>query len=890
MRVAGALLALGLSLTVAWVRWSALQLEGVDGAAEWLARIRLGQQIAATPPAGLAAGDLGAWRDTAVAAAIARDPDGFAREVAAVARSHRESLTLERADGRRDPFLDDLDSYLWLRRAERLLETGSPCDEVVAGVCRDNHTLAPVGREMIYPRPLHVEAIAAAHRLASFVDPGRPLFASAALVPLVAGSLCVLPAFAIGRRLAGWFAGATAAVILGLNPFFVLRSAGSDNDVWNVLLPLLAVSAALAAIASAGTARAAAWALGAAAVVGLQAWAWSGWLFLHVVLSAGLLAHGLLGILALAAAHRAGAMWPAAARALAPLAAYTLGAALATAAAGEGGTALLEPWRQIFRHLPAPALAGEVPLWPDPLATVDEIRAAVRLGPAESIHGLVPFWAAWLGLLLLSVPERRPRARHLALLAAGGLWFLHLGFAAPSAPWLALSLAIPLAAGALLRVLADDEPVSHASAPLLLALWFLGALLQAAGGPRFEILLLAPFAVACGAVLGRARAWLDAAALRLLGGAVKITARTAVIVLLALPLLLYARDARAVVLASVPKMNDAWWQALSRLRLESPADAIVTTTWDYGHWASYVAGRRVSADGSTLLTRAPQWIAGALLAPSEDETAGLLRLLACGSDAAGLPEESQGAYRRLMQRGGLGAAEARAVAVEIAAVDRDAAARRLEALGIAAAAAEEILAASHCEPPPSYLVLTDRMAWLRWWKIGAWNGAAGRRARSTGEAPSAGALAVGAHGFLTPAWVPCFAAGDEILCPISAEIEAGTTLQSVSYVPSAPGASRLLLSGPAGESRRVPAALVVAAPDGLQEPRGLPVNRIDWAVLYDVVQQRALVASPDLVRSTFTQLAFLDGRYSRRFRRFDERTSALGERVSVWEVLPAAGS
>ena len=39
-----------------------------------------------------------------------------------------------------------------------------------------------------------------------------------------------------------------------------------------------------------------------------------------------------------------------------------------------------------------------------------------------------------------------------------------------------------------------------------------------------------------------------------------------------------------------------------------------------------------------------------------------------------------------------------------------------------------------------------------------------------------------------------------------------------------------------------------------------------------------------LLRSTFTQLMFLDGRYAQSFRKFDERRGYRGERVVTWAV------
>ena len=47
-----------------------------------------------------------------------------------------------------------------VERARTVLRTGTPCDTVIDGVCRDTYTNAPVGARSIYARALHVAAIA----------------------------------------------------------------------------------------------------------------------------------------------------------------------------------------------------------------------------------------------------------------------------------------------------------------------------------------------------------------------------------------------------------------------------------------------------------------------------------------------------------------------------------------------------------------------------------------------------------------------------------------------------------------------------------------------------------------------------------------------------------
>ena len=60
--------------------------------------------------------------------------------VAATARRLRSDLTYAGEDGREYVYLGDFDSYLWLRYARNYLRTGTPCDAVIDGECRDTFT------------------------------------------------------------------------------------------------------------------------------------------------------------------------------------------------------------------------------------------------------------------------------------------------------------------------------------------------------------------------------------------------------------------------------------------------------------------------------------------------------------------------------------------------------------------------------------------------------------------------------------------------------------------------------------------------------------------------------------------------------------------------------
>jgi hypothetical protein len=94
----------------------------------------------------------------------------------------------------------------------------------------------------------------------------------------------------------------------------------------------------------------------------------------------------------------------------------------------------------------------------------------------------------------------------------------------------------------------------------------------------------------------------------------------------------------------------------------------------------------------------PHWFARALLAPTDDETAGLLQMLACGSDATPAPEGELGACGRLV-RYGVDPPTAHEIVIALAARDRNAARAYLLHRGFTSEAADDVLRATHCTPP-----------------------------------------------------------------------------------------------------------------------------------------------------------------------------------------------
>jgi asparagine N-glycosylation enzyme membrane subunit Stt3 len=805
----------------------------------------------------------------------------------------RAALTYTGTDGREHVYLGDYDSYLWLRHARNLLRTGTTCDAVVDGVCRDTLTLAPVGAPAIYAGSLHAAAIACVHRIVTRFSADYPLPASASWIPAIVAVLGVLPAFFIARSLAGAIAGPFAAVVTLVHPFVLSRTLGSDNDVWNVVLPLYTMWALLGAVGADSLPRRGLCAGLAGACVGLQAWTWRGWPFAYTVAMAGLLGCLLLHAARHVAERRALTIWRATEvrQTAVVLVIFYAAAGVSTSLADPEAGYLALPAEVVRVAMRAvqwgPDRAAQAADWPNTLNVVSELRPLGLWGIMREAGGAPVLLGGLLGLILLLSPRRPWRWPHWSVLFIGmTLYAAALAWAEPGRFVTIALLGAPLAA-AWLASWRDDEdaqaPRRQARA-LLLVVWFLAAIYQAHGGYRFLLLLAAPLGIACAVVAGRLLA-----SVRRVGLESSRWYRAAVSVALAAVLTLVMLHAVRRGYASardyVPAMNDAWWDTLGHIRDTAGPAAVVHTWWDYGHWVTYLTERAVSNDGTSLLTHVPHWVARALIAPGEGESVGILRMLGCGSDATPRPAGTRGAYGKLVAAGRDPVAAYSAL-VSVMTLDAAAAATDLERRGLGPEARADVLRSTHCDPPEAYLVLSSTLLHKRqaWMALGLWDPS--RPADATpGRTPSP------IHIAFSPLWLPCRPAGEagELVCAIEAPLATGSgVLDRFVYDPAAPERSRLYTRRPdgprSGETTAGPPAVVMmAAAREMREVAFPSPTESDLGVLIDAPNRRIRLGAPPLLRSTYVQLMYLDGRYARHYEKVDDRYAA-GERVTTWKI------
>jgi hypothetical protein len=293
-------------------------------------------------------------------------------------------------------------------------------------------------------------------------------------------------------------------------------------------------------------------------------------------------------------------------------------------------------------------------------------------------------------------------------------------------------------------------------------------------------------------------------------------------------------------------------------------------------------------------------------------------MLNCGSDAAPFPEGARGARAKL-RAAGVGDFEAAALIEWLATLERDAADAELARRGLDPAARADVLASTHCAPPPSYLIVsTDQQTLDGWWHLGTWDPRRAYLAEALRDAPEPEAVrqlvALGyadaeaevlhrrVRGldpaardafiappgrFITPTWARCQPTSAQAWrCPIRATLEDGRRADAVTYSTADLAAAAVEVRGRDGGAaeRLKPGMVLVARADGLEILTPPDGGDPELALLIDPLQQRAMAGTPAALRSTYTALTHLDGRYARRFQKVDDQIGYRGERIVTWRI------
>jgi len=138
------------------------------------------------------------------------------------------------------PYFSEMDSYYHLRLLENFVDHGYFGDTIVNNSQWDNHRISPDGVEFSYP-PMIFYVTLFFYKIVSLIFHGIPIKFVAYWTGALMGSLVVIPAFIIVRRITNAYGGVVAALLIAMSPnFFSHTYAGFyDTDMFTVLLPLI---------------------------------------------------------------------------------------------------------------------------------------------------------------------------------------------------------------------------------------------------------------------------------------------------------------------------------------------------------------------------------------------------------------------------------------------------------------------------------------------------------------------------------------------------------------------------------------------------------------------------------------------------------------------------
>ena len=615
-------------------------------------------------------------------------------------------------------YLLAIDPWFWMRFAGNIVEKGHAADEFREGKPIDNHMFAPGGR-VITPDLFHAYFEAYLFRFFHFFNRDIEIMQVVFYVPVLLASLAVIPAFFIAKRFGGNIGGFIAAFIVAINPSFISRTAGgfADTDPYNVLFPLLITWIFLEAFNSKNIKNRLMLGSLAGFLVGLYAFTWSGWWYIFdflVASSAIYLAYFVI-------VHRADIKKDISGFIRKPQIKNTAILLLVFIVS----VSVFVTAFQSFTTLKQGILQGPTgfvrlkdisQVWPNVFTTVAEQNAASLNQVIASMGGNFLFFLGLLGLYLTLSSKGRKNWWFLFLAA---VWYLLVLFAIkPSDIEVFLLLvSIPLVIKYAHGMMKKDTSIDIKYASLLI-LWFASTTLASTKGIRFSLLLVPAFGISLGIALGFIYKEMSSFIIKEL----KINStivKAAVIILLLFLFIGPWKSAHATARNEIPSVNDAWYDSLQKIKLESEPDAIVNSWWDFGHWFKYIADRAVTFDGTSQNSPQAHWIGKVLLTDDEKTAAGILRMLDCSGFQGNGGSKAVDELDKLTKDTPKTIDLINRIIVE----DKEKAEEILISEGIDQDKADLILSYSHCDPPENYFITSDDMVGKSgvWAHFGSWD-------------------------------------------------------------------------------------------------------------------------------------------------------------------------
>ena len=740
-------------------------------------------------------------------------------------------------------YLGDLDSYYFLRYAENYLKTGKQPDEIKNGTNWDNHMLAPIGLPMT--PTMHPFSIAFLYRFLHIFNRSITPMQASFYVPLVCGIIAAIAAFMIGKKLFGNVAGIAASVLVSVNTMFLTRTMGSDTDVYNVMFPLLIVWMIIEAFEAEKNRNKAIFAVLAGLFMGIFSFAWMGWWYIFDFMIAAIAIYILYLLFETKRKERS-----------------------------EKENAKKQLKNTVVLLI---LLFISTVLFVSIFSAPQTFLAFIK-GPFEVMNlKEVVHQTLWPNVYL-TVAELNPGDFSTTVSVMGG--------------WLFFAIAVIGVICAFLKK--DSHGHYDIKTAALLLIWFMGTSYATLKGVRFALLVVPAFAIAAGVAVGAAFNFMHDFSTKSL----KINKHLSAAVLLVLVFALLLSPVKAGYSAGkgyVPSMNDAWYDSLTKIKTESPNNAIINSWWDFGHWFKYVANRAVTADGASQNSPQAYWLGRLLVTNNEDEAIAVLRMLDCGSNSAF--EIIDRKYNDTAKSIGI---------VKNAIMMNETDARKYLSTYLSTSEVDEVLKNTHCSPPEDYLITSGDMVSKSgvWAHFGLWDFEKAKILLEVKNSDVSSAKALMQKLNYSSSQI------EKTIYEISS---LSTTRDEEDWVSSWPGylstggscqyqgnitVCQNSLQGQSivvlinwtnreagiynGQGTIKPSSFVYYENETLKEIKyekpGFPYSIILTP------SGESIIASEELSRSVFTRLFFMNGAGLSHFKQFDHQTEITGSEIYVWNV------
>lgn len=779
----------------------------------------------------------------------------------------KKQRSFETAEGKRHPFVAGYDSYYWLRLARDYSEKGSLCADQNAAECRNAISLAPVGHAQDLTGLPHVQTIAGFHRILQVFDADIPLDVSANYLSLFLAVLVIFPAFFIGQRLSGFYAGVAAAITVSFGSIFISRTLGIDTDIWNVLLLLCILATTILSFDSRRLFGRVIWIVVAAVITGLWATIWSGWMLGYVIVMAALVLHFLLCLVARSDKSTI-------TQSLIIIAVYYVVCGVYVFMSPVP-VAYFDLPLSVFHSLFSEELATtSLVNWPDNFATVAE-WARVGVGGVLTMHGGIFFFLlACLGGLWVIFDDKL-RYWDQNVLGLGALFYgILFSYIPESKVIFYVLVCTPISLIFLYRIITRcKEKVVELSVVGLILISFMACLWLSVDALRLLLFSWVPFAILLSVTISR----LSQAIANHIPFLNQKMLVHSVAATLFIGMTLYAiLPGLQMVHTHAPTMYRALQLSLEDVRKQAAPDAILSPLWDYGYFAQYYAERGTTMDGGTLRNRANYWLNRALTESDERKSIGILRMLNCGSDASALPEQRFSAMSRLMETG-RNEKEAYLLLNDLVSLNKKQAHETLMKQGFSGEHVQNILASSHCEPPESLLLTTTEMIS----KTPAWFGSGVTDVLASEIKP------IDNYAFqMEPRWLGCNSSSTDIpdlACEMSL-LRNGESEHYLFVVDFSKPESFSTFSRLTGQEYTL-GLLLIADGERITMYENDQADISHVGILLNKVTHQILVGRPEVLKSEYARLQLLDGKYSKYVEKLTGHSDEHGESVSVWRVI-----